>query len=166
MLLLLLLSHFSRVRLCATPYPKVPRHAGFPRGEAGTQHPGNNVFALPFDDASRAPRTSPGPQRNTFSLNPTSTIIIPVPEGDCGSERLRDCPKVTQHMSSIYKNMNQLTEHFLLSFGLSIHPSGGKKISWPGKNTGVGCHFLFQCMKVRPRGCSGLGEPRPALPSF
>ena len=94
------------------------------------QHPGNNVFALPFDDASRAPRTSPGPQRNTFSLNPTSTIIIPVLEGDCGSERLRDCPKVTQHMSSIYKNMNQLTEHFLLSFGLSIHPSGGKKISW------------------------------------
>ena len=81
-------------------------------------NPGDNVFALPFDDASREPRTSLGPQRNTFSLNPTSTIIVPVPEGDCGSERLRDCPKVTQHMSSIHKNMNQLTEHFLLSFGL------------------------------------------------
>lgn len=45
-------------------------------------HLSNSVFALPFDDASWVPRTSPGPQRNTFSLNPTSTLIIPVPEAD------------------------------------------------------------------------------------
>ena len=25
---------------------------------------------------------------------------------------------------------------------------------------------LFCCFQTRPRGCSGLGEPRPALPSF
>ena len=34
----------------------------------------------------------------------------------------------------------------------------------PGKNTGVGCHFLLQCMKVKSesevaRSCSTLGDP-------
>ena len=26
----------------------------------------------------------------------------------------------------------------------------------PGKNTGVGCHFLFQCMKVKVKSLSGV----------
>ena len=34
----------------------------------------------------------------------------------------------------------------------------------PGKNTGVGCHFLFQCMKVKSesevaQSCSTLSDP-------
>ena len=34
----------------------------------------------------------------------------------------------------------------------------------PGKNTGVGCHFLFQCMKVKSESevaqlCPTLGDP-------
>ena len=34
----------------------------------------------------------------------------------------------------------------------------------PGKNTGVGCHFLLQCMKVKsisevPQSCSTLSDP-------
>lgn len=53
-----------------------------PRYPTPPLHLSNSVFALPFDDASWVPRTSPGPQRNTFSLNPTSTLIIPVPEAD------------------------------------------------------------------------------------
>ena len=35
----------------------------------------------------------------------------------------------------------------------------------PGKNTGVGCHFLFQCMKVKSeseaaQSCPNLSDPR------
>jgi len=48
----------------------------------------------------------------------------------------------------------------------------------PGKNTGVGCHFLLQCMKVKsesevarsvvsdisdPMDCSPLGSPVPGI---
>ena len=39
----------------------------------------------------------------------------------------------------------------------------------PGKNTGVGCHFLLQCMKVRsesevPQSCSTLSDPMDCSP--
>ena len=29
----------------------------------------------------------------------------------------------------------------------------------PGKNTGVGCHFLLQCMKVKVKSCPTLSNP-------
>ena len=32
----------------------------------------------------------------------------------------------------------------------------------PGKNTGVGCHFLLQCMKVKSK--SEVAQPCPTLP--
>ena len=40
----------------------------------------------------------------------------------------------------------------------------------PGKNTGVGCHFLLQCMKVKSesevaQSCSTLSEPMDCSPS-
>ena len=52
-------------------------------------------------------------------------------------------------------------------------PSGSLSLDSPGKNTGVGCHFLLQCMKVKsksevarscptlcdPMDCSLLGPP-------
>ena len=31
----------------------------------------------------------------------------------------------------------------------------------PGKNTGVGCHFLLQCMKVNSESVSDSSRPRP-----
>jgi len=39
----------------------------------------------------------------------------------------------------------------------------------PGKNTGVGCHFLLQCMKVKsesevPQSCSTLSNPMDCSP--
>ena len=39
----------------------------------------------------------------------------------------------------------------------------------PGKNTGVGCHFLLQCMKVKsesevPQSCPTLSEPMDCSP--
>ena len=42
----------------------------------------------------------------------------------------------------------------------------------PGKNTGVGCHFLLQCMKVKsasevPQSCPTLSDPMDcSLPGF
>ena len=42
----------------------------------------------------------------------------------------------------------------------------------PGKNTGVGCHFLLQCMKVKSeseiaQSCPTLSDPRDcSLPGF
>ena len=39
----------------------------------------------------------------------------------------------------------------------------------PGKNTGVGCHFLFQCMKVKSesevaQSCPTLNDPKDCSP--
>ena len=48
-------------------------------------------------------------------------------------------------------------------------------IDSPGKNTGVGCHFLLQCVKVKSesevtQSCPTLGDPMdyspPGLPSM
>ena len=41
----------------------------------------------------------------------------------------------------------------------------------PGKNTGVGCHFLLQCMKVKSesevaQSCTTLSDPTEAPPSM
>ena len=48
----------------------------------------------------------------------------------------------------------------VLSLLGSLSGSGGS----PGKNTGVGCHFLFQCMKVKreseiTQSCPTLATP-------
>ena len=51
---------------------------------------------------------------------------------------------------------------------LFLPPRGGARLArpWdsPGKNTGVGCHFLLQCMKVKSesevtQSCSTLSDP-------
>ena len=34
----------------------------------------------------------------------------------------------------------------------------------PGKNTGVGCHFLLQCMKVKLLSCVQLSDPMDCSP--
>ena len=33
--------------------------------------------------------------------------------------------------------------------GMDGSPPGSRRWDFPGKNTGVGCHFLLQCMKVK-----------------
>ena len=43
-------------------------------------------------------------------------------------------------------------------------PPGSRSWDSPGKNTGVGCHFLLQCMKVKSerevaQSCLTLGDP-------
>ena len=43
-------------------------------------------------------------------------------------------------------------------------PPGSRAWDSPGKNTGVGCHFLLQCMKVKsesevPQSCPTLSDP-------
>ena len=52
-----------------------------------------------------------------------------------------------------------------------IMASGPITSSWdsPGKNTGVGCHFLLQCMKVKSeselaQSCPTLSDPMDCIP--
>ena len=40
-------------------------------------------------------------------------------------------------------------------------PPGSRPRDFPGKNTGVGCHFLLQCMKVESE--SEFAQSCPAL---
>ena len=48
-------------------------------------------------------------------------------------------------------------------------PLGSRPCDSPGKNTGVGCHFLLQCMKVKSesevaQSCPTLSNPRDCGP--
>ena len=48
-------------------------------------------------------------------------------------------------------------------------PPGSRPWNSPGKNTGVGCHFLFQCMKVKSesevvQSCQTLSDPTDCSP--
>ena len=48
-------------------------------------------------------------------------------------------------------------------------PPGSPPWNSPGKNTGVGCHFLLQCMKVKsesevPQSCPTLSNPMDCSP--
>ena len=61
-----------------------------------------------------------------------------------------------------------LLSHFSLSDSVRPHRRKPTRLPrpWdsPGKNTGVGCHFLLQCMKVKSesevaRSCPTLSDP-------
>ena len=48
-------------------------------------------------------------------------------------------------------------------------PPGSRPWDSPGKNTGMGCHFLLQCMKVKSesevrQSCPTLGDPMDCSP--
>ena len=65
-------------------------------------------------------------------------------QGKCTTKPIHDCKELT---------MALLLSHFSLSDSVRPHrrqPTGLPR-PWdsPGKNTGVGCHFLLQCMKVK-----------------
>ena len=50
-------------------------------------------------------------------------------------------------------------------------PPGSRPWDSPGKNTGVGCHFLPQCMEVKSesevtQSCLALSDPTGSLPGF
>ena len=55
--------------------------------------------------------------------------------------------------------------HLTLCYPVDCSPSGSSVLGdSPGKNTGVGCHFLLQCMKVKsesevPQSCPTLRDP-------
>ena len=44
---------------------------------------------------------------------------------------------------------------------MPTHPPWARPWDSPGKNTGVGCHFLLQCMKVKSE--SKVAQPCPTL---
>ena len=108
-MLLLLLSRFSRVRLCATSETaahQVPPSLGFSRQE--------HWIGLPFPS--------------------------PVPE----SEVAQSCPTLATPWTA-------------------VHQAPRHRDS-PGKNTGVGCHFLLQCMKVKSESEAAQSCPTPSDP--
>ena len=117
MLLLLLLSRFSRVRLCATP--ETAAHQALPSlGFSRQEH----WSGLPF----------PSPMHESES------------ESEVVSNSVR--PHRWQP--------NRLP-----------HPGDS-----PGKNTGVGCHFLLQCVKVKSesevaQSCPTLSDPMDWQPT-
>ena len=97
-MLLLLLSRFSRVQLCATPQTA----------------------------ANQAPPSLGSPGKNT----------------GVGCHFLLQCMKVKSE-NEVAQSCPTLQPHRWQPTRLS-HPWDS-----PGKNTGVGCHFLLQCMKVK-----------------
>ena len=63
-------------------------------------------------------------------------------------------------------NMHSLAAKSLQSCPTLCDPIDGSPRPWdsPGKNTGVGCHFLLQCMKVKSeseaaQSCPTLSDP-------
>ena len=43
-------------------------------------------------------------------------------------------------------------------------PPGSRPWDYPGKNTGVGCHFLLQCVKVESESEVAQSGPTPSDP--
>ena len=99
LLLLLLLSHFSHVRLCVTPQTaahQAPLSLGFFRQEYWSGLP------------------SPSPMHESEKWKWSRSVVS-----------------------------NSLRPMDYIPPGSSVHGI------FPGKSTGVGCHFLLQCMKVK-----------------
>ena len=65
-------------------------------------------------------------------------------------------------LDDITKRKSLLLQKFHLNFATQLGYS-------PGKNTGVGCHFLLQCMKVKSesevtQSCPALSDPMDCSP--
>ena len=80
------------------------------------------------------------------------------------------CPLVPSDSHCSYGGWQQLLLLLLLSHVYSVQPPRRQPTrlprpwDFPGKNTGVGCHFLLQCMKVKSesevaQSCLTLGTP-------
>ena len=145
LLLLLLLSHFSRVRLCATPEMaahQAPLSLGFSRQEywsglpfLSTMHESEKwvkslshvwLFATPWTAAYHAPLSMGFSRQEYWSRLPLTSPIK-----DTWSYKLSvsvSCPVVP----------DSLRPHGLQPTRL-LCPS-----DFPGKDTGMGCHFLLQ----------------------
>ena len=112
--MLLLLSHFSRVRLCATPLTaahQAPPSLGFSR----QQHWSGLPFSSPMHESEKWK---------------WSHSVVSDPQQPHGLQPTR-----------------------------LLHPW-----DFPGKSTGVGCHCLLQCMKVKgqsevTQSCPTLSDP-------
>ena len=63
-------------------------------------------------------------------------------------------------------NMHSLAAKSLQSCPTLCDPIDGSPRPWdsPGKNTGVGCHFLLQCMKVKSESEAAQSCPTPSDP--
>ena len=106
------------------------------------------------------------------------------------SERVRYLPRVTQQSlnsnAQMAEEVSLILAHLLTSFAaaaaaeslqscLTLRPQRRQPTRlprpWdsPGKNTGVGCHFLLQCMKVKSKSevtqsCPTLRDPMDCCP--
>ena len=84
---------------------------------------------------------------------PASTLNLDLP----ASVTVRNNTTVTQSVLFCYSNPNRLAAAAAKSLQscptlcdpIDGNPSAPCPWDSPGKNTGVGCHFLLQCMKVK-----------------
>ena len=97
-------------------------------------------------------------QKYSFSLvaQPYQTLCDPMNCSTPGLPVHRQLPEFTQ------THVHQVSDAIQPSHPLSS-PSPPAPCPWdsPGKNIGVGCHFLLQCMQVKSE--SKLAQSRPTL---
>ena len=87
--------------------------------------------------------SSPG-RENTHTLSPPPSLLLFLSAAAAAAKSLQLCP-------TLCDSIQQPTR--------VLHPWDS-----PGKNTGVGCHFLLQCMKVKSeskvtQSCPTLSNP-------
>ena len=75
-----------------------------------------------------------------------------------------ECWVINQFYSGILIFLAAAAAKSLQSCPTLCDPTDGSPLGWdsPGKNTGVGCHFLLQCMKVKSE--SEVAQSCPTLP--
>ena len=80
------------------------------------------------------------------------------------SESLRVVEKIKQDYTKVILLLRLLLLSRFSRVGLCATPWTAAHQAPPGKNTGVGCHFLLQCMKVKSesevaQACLTLRDP-------
>ena len=128
LLLLLLLSRFSRVRLCATP-----KTAAY-QASLSIANSWSSLKLMSIE-----------------SVMPSSHLFLCQPFSSC----LQSFPALVQFSNSV------------MSDSVQPHRRQPTRLPYPwdspGENTGVGCHFLLQCMKVKSE--SEVAQSCPLLVS-
>ena len=68
---------------------------------------------------------------------------------------------INVHVSAVAADAKSLQSYQTLCDPIDGSPPGSCSWDFPGKNTGVGCHFLLQCMKVKSE--SEVAQSCPTL---
>ena len=72
---------------------------------------------------------------------------------------------ITEHMAAAATAATSLQLCLTLCDPVDGSPPGSLIPGIPGKNTGVGCHFLLQCMKVKSESEVSQSCPTPSDPT-